>query len=191
MPHPLLAAMTEPQPSAVACDRAQLGLDFVCAAAVRADLRHRARLRAKPGSHCLLPEPKRRHPRRRVRASSSDTRSRPIRSSPASCPAVLPEGVYRLRDRPTTRRSRPSPGSSAATASTATATARRRRVRLVVPHGVDADEVARIAEAVVLGRDLDQHARPTTSGPTGSKPRRAISPSATAPRSRASSATSC
>ena len=109
---------------------------------------------AKPGSHCLLPDANGR-PRAASRsASTGPARSAPIRSWSASCRRSCPRAPTASPVRCPIRSSRPSPGASAPTGFERYRKPKGTSVRLVVPEGVDAGEVSRIARAVGRGRDL-------------------------------------
>ena len=153
MTHPLLAAATDPS----------LPIWLVTAETwpeVRDGLSPLARgfaaaqgFEAKPGSHCLLP------------GSDGalagilfglDAPDAPRRDAflPGKLATLLPEGTYRFET--------PVPDPTLATLGWLSGTYAfdryrqrpARKARLVVPEGVDADEVTRIADALTLGRDL-------------------------------------
>jgi leucyl aminopeptidase len=107
----------------------------------------------KAGSHCLLPDASGELFGVAFGVNGSDARhSDPF--LPGKLSTLLPEGVYRFE----TEAPNPTLASLAWLLGTYSFGRYRKRsekaVRLVVPNGVDAEDVARIANAVVASRDL-------------------------------------
>jgi leucyl aminopeptidase len=152
MPHPLLAALTEPSlPLWLATERNWASILSALPPSARTFAIAQG-FEAKPGAHCLLPD-QNGGILGAVFGIGSDTgRQDPF--LPGKLPGVLPEGAYRFENPPDD----PSLATLAWLLGSYNFDRYRARpakaVRLAVPHGVDANEVARIAEAVVFGRDL-------------------------------------
>ncbi|MET0745546.1 MAG: leucyl aminopeptidase family protein [Microvirga sp.] len=108
---------------------------------------------AKAGSHCLLPGPEGGLEGVLFGLDGSDAR-RPDAFLPGRLATLLPEGTYRFET--------PAPDAALAALSWLSGAYAfdryrkrpARKARLVVPEGVDADEVTRIADALAMGRDL-------------------------------------
>jgi leucyl aminopeptidase len=153
MPHPLLAPQDEPSVPIRLVTEKDLG-------AVKEGLSEAARAFAaaqgfepKSGAHCLLPGPDGILGGVLFGVEDADARA----ADPflvGKLPTVLPEGTYRFETAP--------PDPALATLAWLLGSYRFERYRqrpgkakkLVPPPGVDAGEVARIAQAVALGRDL-------------------------------------
>src|SRR3712207_976260 len=107
----------------------------------------------KTGSHCLFPDANGELFGLAFGVNGTDARhSDPF--LPGKLPTLLPEGVYRFE----TEAANPTLATLAWLLGTYSFGRYRKRnekaVRLVVPNGVDGDDVARIANAVVTSRDL-------------------------------------
>jgi leucyl aminopeptidase len=151
--HPLFAQENEPsRPIWLVSDRSWAEVAEKLPASARAFAQAQG-FDAKPGSHCVLPDPD-----GGIAGvvfgleGSSAKHVDPF--LPGKLATVLPEGLYRFETAP----SDPALATLGWLLGSYSFDRYRKRsakaVRLVVPHGVDHDEVARIAHAVAASRDL-------------------------------------
>ncbi|MCB5174024.1 leucyl aminopeptidase family protein [Microvirga lenta] len=153
MHHPLLASSTESSLPIWLVSEAtwpQLATDLPAAAQNFAKAQG---FEAKAGSHCLLPDADG-GLLGAVFGLDGDGAKHPNPFLVGKLPALLPDGVYRFETEA------PDPALAALAWLLGSYSFNRYRkrpaksARLVVPSGVDADEVSRIADAVAMGRDL-------------------------------------
>ncbi|MFC4171863.1 leucyl aminopeptidase family protein [Microvirga sp. GCM10011540] len=153
MHHPLLASSTESSLPIWLVSEAtwpQLATDLPAAAQNFAKAQG---FEAKAGSHCLLPDADG-GLLGAVFGLDGEGAKHPNPFLVGKLPALLPDGVYRFET------ATPDPALAALAWLLGSYSFNRYRkrpaksARLVVPSGVDADEVSRIADAVAMGRDL-------------------------------------
>jgi leucyl aminopeptidase len=108
---------------------------------------------AKPGSYLALPDAEGQIARVMFGLEDADSRSRDL-FRPGALPGLLPPGVYRFANAPHDTRLATLAFVLGGYRFTHYRKAEAPDVRLVPPEGVDAAEIARIAESAVLARDL-------------------------------------
>ncbi|WP_230530323.1 leucyl aminopeptidase family protein [Microvirga roseola] len=153
MPHPLLASASETsRPIWLVTEATWPGIVAGLAQPAQGFARAQG-FEGKAGSHCLLPDANGELLGVAFGINGDDAKSRdPFLVG--KLPAILPEGAYRFET--------DAPDAALATlawllGSYGFARYRKRAeksVRLVAPRGVDAEEVSRIADAVMMSRDL-------------------------------------